>query len=141
MDEASRLPSQSPGVLDTQLSTSEGWKTESTLEPLSAFKIGIPDKEYSFLTTRPLLHCSGILFFFLLKWRLTFVRRFSYIVASVIKGPFSGLKQFLVTKSSFYFTLKALFVLEIFKFLSLHIGQVKKQLDLKAKVDFKFMTS
>ena len=72
MDEASRLPSQSPGVLDTQLSTSEGWKTESTLEPLSAFKIGIPDKEYSFLTTRPLLHCSGILFFFSLEMKTNF---------------------------------------------------------------------
>ena len=73
---------------------------------------------------------------------------FSYIDASVIKGPFSGLRQFLATKcplkmmkNAFYFTLKALFVLEIFKFLSLHFSQVKNRLDLKAKVNFKFMTS
>ena len=44
---------------------------------------------------------------------------------SQIKGAFSGLRQFLVTesplkivKNTFYFTLKALFVLKIFKFLS-----------------------
>ena len=42
-----------------------------------------------------------------------------------LKGPLSGLRQFLVTKSPlkimkniFYFMLKALFVLEIFTFLS-----------------------
>ena len=44
---------------------------------------------------------------------------------SQIKGAFSGLRQFLVTKSpfkimknTFYFTLKALFTLKIFKLLS-----------------------
>ena len=42
-----------------------------------------------------------------------------------IKGAISGLRQFLATesplkmmKNGFYFTLKALFVLKIFKFLS-----------------------
>ena len=44
---------------------------------------------------------------------------------SSIKGPLSGLRQFLATesplkmmKNAFYFTSKALFVLKIFKFLS-----------------------
>ena len=44
---------------------------------------------------------------------------------SYLKGALSGLRQFLVTeiplqimKNAFYFTLKTLFVLKIFKFLS-----------------------
>ena len=40
-------------------------------------------------------------------------------------------------KNAFYFTLKALSVLKILKFLSLLFGYVKKQLDLKDKVNFK----
>ena len=47
---------------------------------------------------------------------------------NVLKGALSGLRQFLVTenplkimKNVFYFTLKALFVLKIFKFLSLRL--------------------
>ena len=39
-------------------------------------------------------------------------------------------------KNDFYFTLKALFVLKILKFLSCFFGQVDKQLDLKDKVNF-----
>ena len=45
--------------------------------------------------------------------------------AKLFKGAISGLRQFLATerplkmmKNAFYFTLKALFILEIFKFLS-----------------------
>ena len=52
------------------------------------------------------------------------------------KGALSGLRQFLGTKSTFkmmkkafYFTLKALFVLKIFKFLSWHFGHIQKRLD------------
>ena len=47
----------------------------------------------------------------------------------VIKGALSGLRQFLATKitfkmmkNAFYFTLKALFVLKTFKFLSRLFG-------------------
>ena len=41
-------------------------------------------------------------------------------------------------KNAFYFTLKALFVLKIFKFLPwLYGGHVEKRLDQKEKVDFK----
>ena len=40
-------------------------------------------------------------------------------------------------KNTFYFMLKALFVLEIFTFLSLLIGYVEKWLDRKAMVNFK----
>ena len=53
-----------------------------------------------------------------------------------LKGAPSGLRQFLATqsplkimKNAFYFTLKALFVLEIFKLLSGLFGRVGKRLD------------
>ena len=39
--------------------------------------------------------------------------------------------------NAFYFTLKALLVLKIFKFLSCLFGHVEKQLDQKDKVNFK----
>ena len=49
----------------------------------------------------------------------------------VIKGVLSGLRQFLATenplkmiKNTFYFTIEALFVLKIFKFLSRFFGLV-----------------
>ena len=38
-------------------------------------------------------------------------------------------------KNAFYFTLKALLVLMIFKFLSWHFDHVEKQLDLKDHVN------
>ena len=60
------------------------------------------------------------------------------------KGPFSGMRQFLTIesplktmKNAFYFMLKALFVLKIFTFLPLLFGYVEKQLDKKARVNFK----
>ena len=40
-------------------------------------------------------------------------------------------------KNAFYFTLKGLFLLKIFKFLSGLFGYVEKPLDLKDKVNFK----
>ena len=60
------------------------------------------------------------------------------------KGPFFGQKKCLPTESSlklmrkyFYFVLKALFVLKIFKFLSWLFGYVGKWFDKKAKFNFK----
>ena len=60
------------------------------------------------------------------------------------KDVLSGLKQFLATesplkvmKNAFYFTLKALFVLKIYKFLSWLFGHVKKRVDEKGKVNFR----
>ena len=44
-------------------------------------------------------------------------------------------------KNNFYFMLKALFVLEIFTFLSWLLGYVEKPLDKKAKLISKSMTS
>ena len=44
-------------------------------------------------------------------------------------------------KKAFYFTLKALFVLKIFKFLSWLFGRVKKRFDWKDQVNSKFMMS
>ena len=53
-----------------------------------------------------------------------------------LKGALSGLRQLLATesplkmmKNAFYFTSKALFVLNIFKFLSGLFGHVSKRLD------------
>ena len=53
-----------------------------------------------------------------------------------VKGALSGLRQFLategrlkITKNTFYFTLKALFILKIFKFLSRLFVHVEKRLD------------
>ena len=67
------------------------------------------------------------------------------IAACNIKGALSGLRQFLaiesplkMMKNAFYFTLKALFVLKIFKFLSWIFGHVAKRLDKEDKVNFKF---
>ena len=40
-------------------------------------------------------------------------------------------------RNAFYFILKALFVLKIFKFLSQLFGHVKKRLDQKDQVNFK----
>ena len=57
----------------------------------------------------------------------------------------SGLRQFLATekplkmvKNSFYFTLKAPFVLKIFRLLSCFFGHVAKRLNKKDKINFKF---
>ena len=43
---------------------------------------------------------------------------------------------FKMMKNAIYFTSKALFVLEIFKFLSCLFGHVAKRLDKKGKVNF-----
>ena len=55
-----------------------------------------------------------------------------------IQGALSGLRPFLATgsplkmmKNAFYFTLKALFVLQIFKLLSWLFGHVAKRFDKK----------
>ena len=61
-----------------------------------------------------------------------------------IKGPLLGLRQSLTTesplkmmKNASYFIFKAFFVLEVFRFLSWLFVYVEKQLDEKAKVNFK----
>ena len=61
------------------------------------------------------------------------------------KGALSGLRPFLaavsffkMVENTFHFTLKALFVLKIFKFLSCVFGHVAKLLDKKDKLDFRF---
>ena len=46
-------------------------------------------------------------------------------------------KPFKSKENAFYFILKALFVLQIFKCLSWHFGRAEKQLDLKDRVNFK----
>ena len=61
-----------------------------------------------------------------------------------MKVPLLGLRQLLaaerslkMTKNDFYFMLKALFVLKIFKFLSWLFAGVGKQFIKKTKVTFK----
>ena len=65
-----------------------------------------------------------------------------------VKGARWSLRQFLVTENplklmenALYFTLKALFVFKVFKFLSWHFGYVEKRLDEQDKVNSKIMTS
>ena len=65
-------------------------------------------------------------------------------VVVFIKGALSDLRQFLATesplkrmKNAFYFTLKALLALKIFKFFFLLFDHVKKGLDQKGKLNFK----
>ena len=69
----------------------------------------------------------------------------SFLLLKYIKVALSSLRQFLAAespfkmmKSAFYFMLKALFVLKIFKFLSWLFDHVAKLLDKKDKVNFKF---
>ena len=61
------------------------------------------------------------------------------------KDAISSVRQFWATesplnmmKNAFYVTSEPLFVLQIFKFLSLHFGHAAKRLDKKDKVNFKF---
>ena len=61
-----------------------------------------------------------------------------------LKDPLMGLKQFLTMESplkfmnnAFHFMLQALFVLEIFSYLSLLLGYVEKWLDRKSMVNFR----
>ena len=65
-------------------------------------------------------------------WQLSLVYRIN------LKGALSGLRQLLATegplemvKNAFYFTSKAPFVLQIFKFLSWLFGYVAKRIDKK----------
>ena len=62
--------------------------------------------------------------------------RLFIVFQSLVKVALSGLRQFLATekplkmiKNAFYFTLKALFVLKLFKFLSWLFGHVENRLD------------
>ena len=66
---------------------------------------------------------------------LTYVWPFYNIMHERVKGVLSGLTQFLATesplkimKNTFYFTLKALFVLKVFKFLFYPFGHVETRL-------------
>ena len=70
--------------------------------------------------------------------------KFLLLLLNEFKGPLSGLRQFLTTRSplkmmknAFYYVLKALFVLKIFTFLSSLFGHVGRRIDKKAKVIFK----
>ena len=76
------------------------------------------------------------------------LNKFFLNIAKNLKAALSGLREFLATKiplkimkNIFYFTLKALFFLKIFNFLSSLFGHVEKQFDKNDKFYFKFMTS
>ena len=63
-------------------------------------------------------------------------KRDIFISKICVKGALSGLRQFLAAESplkiirnAFHFTLKALFVLKTFKFLSCFFGHVSKRFD------------
>ena len=62
----------------------------------------------------------------------------------MLKGAISSLtlllamqRSLIMMKNAFYITLKAVFVLKIFKFLSQYFDHVEKWLDYKDKVNFK----
>ena len=81
-------------------------------------------KNYSLYKLEPFLSINEV-------WKLILIDRHF-----LFKGTLSGLKQFLAVesplkmmKNTFYFILKALFVLKIFKFLYWLFGHVAKQLD------------
>ena len=75
------------------------------------------------------------------KYDITLLEKKSKMIFSrknTFKDALSSLRQFLATESplkmmkkAFYFTLKALFFLQIFKFLSWLFGHVAKRLDKK----------
>ena len=61
-----------------------------------------------------------------------------------LKVALSGMRQFFVTeiplkmkKNTFYFILKALFILKMFKFISWLFGHVEKQVDWEDEINFK----
>ena len=72
-------------------------------------------------------------------WFVSFLSRFPLVWKSVrdvvFKRPLVGLRQFLA--DAFHFIWKALFILKIFKVLPWLFGHAGKQLDKKAKVNFK----
>ena len=101
-----------------------------------------------------------MLHFFRYKWNVlkklkTFLKACFFVtpVLQVVsikweKGRLSGLRQFLATESSlkmvknaFYFTLKAFFILKIFKFLYWLFGHAEKCLIKKISLILKIMTS
>ena len=58
----------------------------------------------------------------------------TYIWSKLCLGATESLLKMM--KNAFYVTLKALFFLKIFKFLSWYFGHVEKRVDLKDKVNF-----
>ena len=73
-----------------------------------------------------------------------FLRYKNLSLSYALKCALSGLRKFLTTESSlkimkntFYFILKALFVLKVFKFVFRLFGHVEKRLDKKARVNLK----
>ena len=72
-----------------------------------------------------------VIFFFDKELRKNIDPPRNHLTPYSIKGALSGLRRFLATESplnimkhAFYFTLKVLFVLKIFKFLFWHFGHV-----------------
>ena len=84
-------------------------------------------------------------------WKENGLRKFSLMPKQFLvswkvqlKVALSGMRQFFVTeiplkmkKNTFYFILKALFILKMFKFISWLFGHVEKQLDWEDEINFK----
>ena len=75
---------------------------------------------------------------------LTFISHPTLMKKNLMKYTITGLRLLAterlleIIKNAFYFTLKALFVLKIFKFSSWLFAHVAKPLDKKVQVNFKF---
>ena len=68
------------------------------------------------------------------SFRLNFEKFF--MMHSQVWDKFRQLKSLKMIKKSFYFALKSLFILKVFKVLSWLFGHVEKRLDYKDNVDF-----
>ena len=64
-------------------------------------------------------------------------------MSKILKGALSSLRHFLATESPFYFTLKPLFILKMFKFVSLLFSHVENGLIMIRKIRLisKFITA
>ena len=88
---------------------------------------------------------KAISFYAFIEYSTICINVYLKISLGLIKAALSGLRRFLATesalkimKNAFWFTSKALFVINIFKFLSSPFGHVAKLLDKKNKINFKF---
>ena len=95
------------------------------------------EKWCDFLCVKP-LHMFGPMVGFLISFCMVLILwGFKGALSGLI--PFLGAESFLkMMRNTFHFTLKALFVAKIFKFLSCVFGHVAKLLVEKDKVDFRF---
>ena len=112
-------------------------KKETLARVFSCEYFEIYENTFSYRTTSVAASVTEYCFLCIYEM-VEFIRDFIHIgfFTDVFKGVLSGLTQFLATESplkimekDFHFTLKALFILKIFKFLPKLFGHVEKRLE------------